>query len=55
MSPEQLREYAKKIVDQMPPLTADQRADLRGLLRPGVLAVQAAKTAALAEQGRAAA
>lgn len=45
MSPEQRREYVKQLVDKMPPLTPEQRADLRVLLRPGVIAARAAKLA----------
>lgn len=48
MTPEEeRREYVKKLVDAMPPLTPEARADLRVLLRPGVLAAQAAKAAEL--------
>lgn len=43
MSPEQRREYVKQLVDKMPPLTTEQRADLRMLLRPGVAAARAAR------------
>lgn len=31
------RDYIKKIVDAAPPLTPEQRARLRELLRPGAL------------------
>ncbi len=43
MTGEERREYVRKLVDEMPPLTEEQRADLRQLLRPGVLAARAAR------------
>lgn len=36
MTPDQRREYLRKIVDPAPPLTPELRAALRQLLRPTV-------------------
>lgn len=32
MSPEQRRAYVRRMVDEMPPLTSEQRMDLRQML-----------------------
>lgn len=42
MTPDQCREYIRKIVVGAPPLTEEQRANLRQLLRPGVQTTKAA-------------
>lgn len=49
MTPEERRAYAQEQVAKMPPLTAEQLADIRVLMAPGIRAVLAAKAAAATE------
>lgn len=39
--PDSFREYIDRVVAQAPPLTAEQKADLREILRPVVVARRA--------------
>jgi hypothetical protein len=43
MTPDQRREYIRRVVDEAPPLTPERCAELRELFRDAVAVVQARK------------
>lgn len=47
MTPEEMRDHVRRLVDTWPPLTADQRTRLAALFRPYVTADQRARISAL--------
>ena len=48
MSPEERREYVRRVVDQAPPPSAETLAELREILRPAVAKVLSEHTKAAA-------